>query len=84
MTTPLRNTAHVNARSRLMVALDLPTARDARRIVDQLDARVDVFKVGLELFTRTRLELSVNCNRATNRYSLISRFSMLVRLSSAQ
>lgn len=56
MTTSLRNTAPINARSRLMVALDVPTAREARRIVDQLDARVDFFKVGLELFTGTGLE----------------------------
>ncbi|MGD0973978.1 MAG: orotidine-5'-phosphate decarboxylase [Candidatus Korobacteraceae bacterium] len=56
MTTSLSKTAPINARSRLMVALDVPTARDARRIVDQLDARVDFFKVGLELFTGTGLE----------------------------
>jgi len=45
MTTSHRNTAPINARSRLMVALDVPTAHDARRIVDQLDARVDVLKL---------------------------------------
>ena len=56
MTTSLSNTAPIDARSRLMVALDVPTARDARRIVDQLGARVDFFKVGLELFTGTGLE----------------------------
>ncbi len=56
MTTSLSNTAPIDARSRLMVALDVPTAGDARRIVDQLGDRVEVFKVGLELFTGTGLD----------------------------
>ncbi len=56
MTTSASNTARIDARSRLMVALDVPTAGDARRIVDQLGERVEFFKVGLELFTGTGLE----------------------------
>ena len=56
MTTSLSNTAPIDARSRLMVALDVPTSGDARRIVDQLGDRVEIFKVGLELFTGTGLE----------------------------
>ena len=57
MTTSASNTARIDARSRLMVALDVPTAGDARRIVDQLGERVEFFKVGLELFTGTGLEV---------------------------
>jgi orotidine-5'-phosphate decarboxylase len=56
MTTSPGNTVPIDARSRLIVALDVPTAREARRIVEQLDTQVNFFKVGLELFTSTGLE----------------------------
>jgi orotidine-5'-phosphate decarboxylase len=38
-------------RDRLIVALDLPGADDARRLVDALGGRVGLFKVGSQLFT---------------------------------
>src|SRR5438552_2118336 len=38
-------------RDRLVVALDVPTLRDAERVVDELGPVVTWFKVGLELFT---------------------------------
>ena len=38
--------------SPLIVALDVPEAAEALKIVDQLSAQVDVFKVGLQLFAR--------------------------------
>lgn len=36
----------------LVVALDVPSQRDALALVDALDDEVDFFKVGLELYTR--------------------------------
>lgn len=36
----------------LVVALDVPTQREALALVDRLDDDVDFFKVGLELYTR--------------------------------
>lgn len=38
-------------RDRLVVALDVPTLRDAERVVDELGPIVTWFKVGLQLFT---------------------------------
>jgi len=38
--------------SELIVALDLPTQREALALVDRLDETVDFYKVGLELYTR--------------------------------
>jgi len=37
--------------ARLIVALDVPTRKDAKRVVHTLDGVVEFFKVGLELFT---------------------------------
>ena len=36
----------------LMVALDVPTQREALDLVDRIDDAVDIYKVGLELYTR--------------------------------
>jgi orotidine-5'-phosphate decarboxylase len=41
----------LNARERLIVALDVPTADDALRLVDRLAGRVGLFKIGSQLFT---------------------------------
>ena len=38
-------------RDRLIVALDVPTVDDARRLADRLAGRVGMFKVGKQLFT---------------------------------
>ena len=38
--------------TQLIVALDVPSQRDALALVDRLDDDVDFFKVGLELYTR--------------------------------
>lgn len=46
----------IDARSRLIVALDIPNSTDARRIVDGLEGSVDFFKVGLELYTATGMD----------------------------
>ena len=43
------NTPRIDARDRLIVALDCPTVDDARNIVASLDGVVDFFKVGLIL-----------------------------------
>ena len=40
-----------NARERLIIALDVPSADDAQKLVAQLDGVVSFFKVGLELYT---------------------------------
>lgn len=39
----------INARERLIVALDLPGIEEARKLVDALDGLVSFFKVGLTL-----------------------------------
>ena len=41
----------MNARDRLIVALDVPTADAARALVDRLAGRVGMFKVGSQVFT---------------------------------
>lgn len=46
-----------NARERLIVALDVGTADDAKKLISQLDGVVSFFKVGLELYTATGPEL---------------------------
>src|SRR5713226_8452874 len=53
MNTQLRTSAPPQRRAsdRLIVALDVPTLRDARRLVDRLAPQVAWFKVGSELFT---------------------------------
>jgi orotidine-5'-phosphate decarboxylase len=43
-------TMSIEARERLIVALDVPTAAEASRLVGSLDGVVSFFKVGLELF----------------------------------
>jgi orotidine-5'-phosphate decarboxylase len=41
----------VNARERLIVAVDVPTADEARALVDRLAGQVGMFKIGSQLFT---------------------------------
>ena len=41
----------MNARDRLIVALDVPRADAARALVDRLAGRVGMFKVGSQVFT---------------------------------
>lgn len=41
----------INAKDRIIVALDIETADEARSIVSQLGADVGAFKIGLQLFT---------------------------------
>ena len=48
--TPAPAGFSVDARERLIVALDFPTANDALRMVDRLDGACQWFKVGLELY----------------------------------
>ena len=49
MNKPSRFTAHVSPRERLIVALDVPSANDARALVNQLGDSVVFYKIGLEL-----------------------------------
>lgn len=46
-----------SAKDRLIVALDVPTAADARSIANELRGRVGAFKIGLQLFTSAGPEL---------------------------
>lgn len=45
------NSLRLAARSKLIVALDLPTADAAARIAERLEGRAGMFKVGFELFS---------------------------------
>jgi orotidine-5'-phosphate decarboxylase len=47
----------MNARDRLIVALDVPTANDARSLVSRLAQSAGMFKVGSELFASAGPEL---------------------------
>ena len=47
-----------SAKSRLIVALDMPTSEGAQRLVAQLDDAVSFYKVGLELLFAGGLELA--------------------------
>jgi orotidine-5'-phosphate decarboxylase len=47
----------MNARDRLIVALDVPKADDARVLVDRLAGHVGLFKVGSQIFTAAGPEL---------------------------
>jgi len=47
----------VNARERLIVALDVPAVDDALRLVDRLAGRVGLFKIGSQLFTAAGPEI---------------------------
>jgi len=46
-----------NASQRLMIALDVPSVDDAKRLVLQLDGVVSFYKVGLELYTASGPDL---------------------------
>jgi orotidine-5'-phosphate decarboxylase len=41
----------VNPKERIIVALDVETADEARKIIDEIGANVGAFKIGLQLFT---------------------------------
>ena len=41
----------INPRERIIVALDVETADEARAIIDEIGANVGAFKIGLQLFT---------------------------------
>ncbi len=45
------NPAEINARERLIIALDVPSAQEALSLVRELSRDISFFKIGLELFT---------------------------------
>ena len=47
----------INSRNKLIVALDVPTAAEARRLVDMLTGIVGMFKIGSQLFTAAGPEM---------------------------
>ncbi len=49
--TATDRTSAIDRRERLIVALDVPTAADARALVEKLGDSVRFYKIGLELFT---------------------------------
>jgi len=50
--------SHVNAKDRLIVALDMPAVEEAQRLVAKLGNAVSFYKVGLELLFSGGLELA--------------------------
>ena len=54
----------LSPRERLIVALDVSTAADARRLVSQLGGTVSTFKVGKQLFTATGPDMVRELTRA--------------------
>jgi orotidine-5'-phosphate decarboxylase len=50
----------VNARERIIVALDVPTAREALNLIDQLGSEISFFKIGLQLYTASGPEIVRN------------------------
>jgi orotidine-5'-phosphate decarboxylase len=49
--------ARIDARERLIFALDVPTKNQARTLIDALDGVVSFFKIGLELYMGSGLDL---------------------------
>src|SRR5277367_2419500 len=47
----------LSARERLIVALDVPTLDDAKRLAEKLCNHVGQFKIGLELYSRYGVEV---------------------------
>lgn len=45
------NSPSADLARKMIVALDVPSRRDATRLVEQLSSRVSIFKIGLQLFT---------------------------------
>jgi orotidine-5'-phosphate decarboxylase len=61
---------HDNARDRLIVALDMPTVEEARRLVADLGDTVGFYKVGLELVFSGGLELARDLKQSGKRVFL--------------
>lgn len=53
----LTNNSKLSGKDRLIVALDVPTLDQARRLIEELREHVGMFKAGLELFTSCGVEL---------------------------
>ncbi len=51
------NTVRINAAERLIFALDVPSVKQAQHLIDTLDGVVSFFKIGLELYMGSGLEL---------------------------
>jgi orotidine-5'-phosphate decarboxylase len=62
--------AHVNAKDRLIVALDMPVLDEARRLVNTLGDTVNFYKVGLELVFAGGLEFARELKRQHKRVFL--------------
>jgi orotidine-5'-phosphate decarboxylase len=63
-----------NARERIIVALDVPTADDARRVVNDLGAAAGAFKIGMQLFTAAGPDLVRELTSAGHRIFLDLKF----------
>ncbi len=64
----------LDARERIIVALDVATAAEARLIVDALKGAVGAFKIGLQLFTAAGPELVTRFVKDGNRIFLDLKF----------
>ena len=62
---------HPTARDRLIVALDMPTEAEARRLVGRLGDEVTFYKVGLELLFAGGLNLAQDLKRAGKPHELV-------------
>jgi orotidine-5'-phosphate decarboxylase len=54
---PIQSKVTVNAAERLIFALDVPSVMEAKYLIDTLDGVVSFFKIGLELYMGSGLEL---------------------------
>ena len=56
--------------NKLIVALDVATASEARRLVSMLSGTVGMFKIGMQLFTAAGPDLVREINRSGERVFL--------------
>jgi orotidine-5'-phosphate decarboxylase len=70
MTRARTDMPHDDARDKLIVALDMPTIEEARRLVAELDDTVSFYKVGLELVFSGGLELAGDLKQSGKRVFL--------------
>ena len=64
----------IEAKDRLIVALDVPTAAAAREIIAELHGEVGAFKIGLQLFTSAGASFVREAVKAGNKIFLDVKF----------
>ena len=66
--------ANVNARDRLILALDVPSADEAERLLNRVEQGVGFVKIGLELYTAAGPEIVRRAIARGNRVFLDLKF----------